>query len=46
MPAFKMHKVKRILLITFIAGFIAVNVIAFLHASAFTHFSKNDGAKT
>ncbi len=46
MPALKKRKIKRIIWITLAVGFIAVNIIAFLHAYAFTHFNQNDTAKT
>lgn len=46
MPEKKKRKVKRILLITLISGFIAVNLVAFFHAYAFTHFSESGQDKT
>lgn len=46
MPAPKNRKIKRIICITLTAGFIVINIIAFLHAYAFTHFSSNDSFKT
>jgi len=46
MPGLKKRKVKRLIGVTLTAGCIGLNVIAFLHAYAFTHFSKNDAPKT
>lgn len=46
MPASKKRKIKRIIWATLATGFIAINIIAFLHAYAFTHFSQNSTVKT
>lgn len=46
MPAFIKRKRKRIFLIALASGFIGINLIAYLHAYAFTHFTNNKQAKT
>lgn len=46
MSAFTKRKRKRIFLITLASGFIGMNLIAYLHAYAFTHFNDSKQVKT
>ncbi len=46
MPGLKKRKVKRVLLLALTGGFITINIIAFLHAYAFTHFDQKNTSKT